>query len=701
MAAGLNFRDIMYASGLLPDEMLDDGFAGATLGLECAGVVTVAGEGADEFRPGDEVLAFAPACFSSHVIAPVTTVIPKPADWSFEAAATVPTAFFTVYYAVSHLAGLKRGEKILIHGATGGVGLAAIQYAQHCGAEIFATAGSEEKRQFLSLLGIKHTLNSRSLDFADQIMSLTGGEGIDVVLNSLAGEAIDKSLSVLRPGGRFLELGKRDYFENTRIGLRPFRHNIAYFGVDADQLIRRQPALSRNLFTEVMKLFDSGVFNPLPLTVFNADGVVDAFRLMQQSHHIGKVIVSLRKPPCRIDVPMSGARFELKEDASYLVSGGLSGFGLATARWLVDKGAQHLVLVSRSGAPAPEDEAELAALKGRGVEVVAMACDVADPVSLQRVLREVKEGMPPLRGVVHSAMVLDDHLIRDLTQDSLEAAMKPKIQGAWNLHQLTLDLDFFVLYSSVTTCLGNPGQANYVAGNQYLEALAHYRRSRGLPATAVAWDAIMDSGYLARNDALRDSLSRRHGINGVTTEQALKTLEQLLETGQTQAVVLNPNWQRLARSLGRSSKFEWLLHNLPKETSAGDEQGVLEELAGLAPADQQKRLADIIAGKVADILKIAGGKLKYNQPLHDIGIDSLMAMELATAIENLVGVEIPLMALADNATIDSLSRHLRETLAPQLSAGGEAAPANTVVPMKDKPVAAPAPVQSENVPKSS
>ena len=692
MAAGLNFRDIMYASGLLPDEMLDDGFAGATLGLECAGVITAVGEGVDGYAAGDEVLAFAPACFSSHVIAPVTTVICKPKDWSFESAATVPTAFFTVFYAVSHLADLKPGEKILIHGATGGVGLAAIQYAQHCGAEIFATAGSEEKRQFLSLLGIKHILNSRSLDFADEIMSLTDGEGIDVVLNSLAGEAIDKSLSVLRPGGRFLELGKRDYFENTRIGLRPFRHNIAYFGVDADQLIRRQPALSQKLFAEVMKLFMRDVFTPLPQTVFTADGVTDAFRLMQQSHHIGKVIISLRRPPCQIDAPMTGTRFELETHAAYLVTGGLSGFGLATAKWLVDKGAQHLVLLSRSGRAAPEDEAELAALRNRGVEVMAMACDVADPVSLQRVLREIKETMPPLKGVVHSAMVLDDHLIRDMSMQNLEAAMKPKIQGAWNLHQLTRDLDFFVLYSSVTTCLGNPGQANYVAGNQYLEALAHYRAGSGLPATVVAWDAIMDSGYLARNTALRESLSKRHGINGVNTEQALKTLERLLETGLTHAIVLNPNWQRLAHSLGRSSKFSWLLHNLPQE-AAGDELDILDQLEGLEPAEQQKRLADLVAAKVADILKTSSGKLKYNQPLHEVGIDSLMAMELATAIENHFGVEIPLMALADNATVDSLARHLREALAPQLDGDADVSPQEKVVALQDKAVNAPPPAE--------
>ncbi|MEX2523396.1 MAG: SDR family NAD(P)-dependent oxidoreductase [Gammaproteobacteria bacterium] len=700
MAAGLNFRDIMYASGLLPDEMLDDGFAGANLGLECSGIVTAVGEGVERFRAGDEVLTFASACFSSHVIAPVTTVIPKPASWSFESAATVPTAFFTVFYAVSHLAGLKQGEKILIHGATGGVGLAAIQYAQHCGAEIFATAGTDEKRRFLSLLGIRHVLNSRSLDFADEIMNLTDGEGIDVVLNSLAGEAIDKSLSVLRPGGRFLELGKRDYFENTRIGLRPFRHNIAYYGVDADQLIRRQPELSQDLFNEVMKLFESGVFKPLPQTVFDADGVIDAFRLMQQSHHIGKVIVSLRRPPSQIDVPMTGRRFELKANASYLVSGGLSGFGLATARWLVDKGAQHLILVSRNGMPAPEDENELASLRNRGVDVMTMACDVADPVSLQRVLREVKDRLPPLRGVVHSAMVLDDHLIRDMTMESLEKAMKPKIQGAWNLHQLTRDLDFFVLYSSVTACLGNPGQANYVAGNQYLEALAHYRRNRGLPSTVVAWDAIMDSGYLARNTALRESLSKRHGINGVNSVQALQTLERLLETDQTHAIVLNPNWQRLARNLGKSSKFDWLLHNLPQESSS-DEQGFLDEMEAMDPAERHNYLADLIAGKVADILKVSTDKLKHSQPLHDLGIDSLMAMELATAIENHFGVEIPLMSLADNATIDSLARNLGETLAPQLNADAGNA-TEKVVALQDKAVDdRQQPEQTTSLPKTS
>lgn len=688
VAAGLNFRDIMYASGLLPDEMLDEGFAGAALGLECSGIVTAAGKDVTQFKIGDPVLAFAPACFSSHVIAPANTVITKPEKLSFEAAATVPTAFFTVYYSLSYLANLKAGEKVLIHGAAGGVGLAAIQYAKYCKAKIFATAGSDEKRKFLELLGADFVLNSRSLDFSDEIMMLTGGEGIDVVLNSLAGEAIDKSLSVLRPGGRFLELGKRDYFENTRIGLRPFRHNIAYFGVDADQLIKQQPDLSKSLFDKVMQLFIQNVFNPLPHSVFTADTVVDAFRLMQQSHHVGKVVVSFRKRPGQIKVMDPGVDLEFKKDASYLISGGVSGFGLATAKWMAEKGAHNLVLLGRTGDLSEDAKGEIDSLLEKGLSVRVEQCDVTDPVALQRVLREIKESLPPLKGVVHAAMVLDDRLIQDMTEKSLEKVMKPKIQGAWNLHQLTQnkDLDLFVLYSSVTTCLGNPGQANYVAANQYLESLALYRRKMGLPAIVVAWDAISDTGYLARNQVLRNALSKRFGMNGLTSERALQLLERLIIGNEVQSIVLNSNWQVLGRKSGlaKSGKFNWLLHNMGEEGISAD-QDILASLDGLSDEEQRAFITRVVAERAAEILKIPLKKIRFNQPLSDMGIDSLMAMELATAIENYFGVEIPLMSLADNATIESLSGDLITSILGQVQPEGYRKERDVIVSMKTLP----------------
>jgi NADPH:quinone reductase-like Zn-dependent oxidoreductase len=315
--------------------------------MEVAGVVSDVGPGISELAVGDEVIAFAPASFAEKVVTPSAAVVHKPAGWSFNAAATVPTAFFTAYYALQHLAQLQPGERLLVHGAAGGVGLAAIQLGKALGAEIFATAGSDAKRDVVRLVGADHVLDSRSLAFADDVLALTGGKGVDVVLNSLAGEAINRNLRVLRPFGRFLELGKRDFYENTRIGLRPFRNNITYFGIDADQLMAERPALTRRLFGELMKLFEQGELSPLPYRAFPAAQAVEAFRYMQQSRQIGKVVLNFDDGVGSVQrlapQPLS---LQLDPQATYLVTGGMRGFGLATACWLARKGARHLVLLS-------------------------------------------------------------------------------------------------------------------------------------------------------------------------------------------------------------------------------------------------------------------------------------------------------------------------------------------------------------------
>ncbi len=367
-ATGLNFRDVMYALGLLSDEAVENGFAGPTLGLECAGVVIAVGAGVEGFGLGDRVVAFGPSSFSNHVTTKAMAVSRIPPGISFEAAATIPSTFFTAYYAIHHLARIREGERILIHGAAGGVGIAAIQLAKWLGAEIFATAGSDDKRDFLRLLGVDHIFDSRSLAFADEILAITGGEGVDVVLNSLAGEAINRNLRILKPFGRFLELGKRDFYENTRIGLRPFRNNIAYFGIDADQLMQELPLLTQSLFREVMALFENGTLHPLPFSVFEADDVVDAFRYMQQARQIGKIVVTYQDGINHIHTPKPAiAPLQLAADGTYLVTGGLGGFGLRTAQWLVDKGARNLVLVGRRGPADAGAEPAAAELAARGI----------------------------------------------------------------------------------------------------------------------------------------------------------------------------------------------------------------------------------------------------------------------------------------------------------------------------------------------
>lgn len=479
-AAGLNFRDVMYALGVLPEEALEAGFAGASLGMEAAGIVVAAGKNVSDFRPGDEVICFAPDCFDSHIVTPAKAAVRKPRQIGFEEAATIPTAFFTVQYALDYLARTRKGERVLIHGAAGGVGLAAIQVARHLGADIFVTVGTPEKRRLMTQLGVPsdRIFDSRSLHFADEIMRITKGEGVDVVLNSLAGEAIYRNLGLLRPFGRFLELGKRDFYENNRIGLKFFRNNLTYFGIDADQLMVERPELAQELFSDIIKRFEDGIYTPLPYRAFDASRISDAFRLMQKSGHTGKIVIRppLASPPSARE---QHPDFTVRPDASVFVSGGLSGFGLATARWFAAKGAGGLVLAGRSGPSSEEAKAAIAELESLGVKVIARACDVTNLDSVTALFDEAEKAGVPVRGIIHAAAVFDDGTLESLSQRQYQRVIEPKILGGLTLHNASLgrELDFFVFYSSITTAFGNPGQANYVAANSFLEALAQHCRA--------------------------------------------------------------------------------------------------------------------------------------------------------------------------------------------------------------------------------
>lgn len=667
LATGLNFRDVMYVMGLLPDEAVENGFAGASLGLEFSGVVTRVGHRVDEFAPGDAVMGFGSACFASHVVTRANALAAKPEGWSFEAAATVPTVFFTVYYALRHLANLQPGERVLIHGAAGGVGIAAIQLARHLGAEVFATAGSDEKREFVALLGADHVFDSRTLDYCDQILALTDGEGVDVILNSLAGEAIRRNLKVLRPFGRFLELGKRDFFENTPIGLRPFKDNISYFGIDADQLLIARPDLAGRLFREVMALFRSGVLTPLPVRVFPAERVIDAFRYMQQARQIGKVIVSfdgacITPQKTQLQEPS----FACQCDGSYLVTGGLSGFGLETARWLASQGAGQLALLSRRGEATPGAKEAVVSLQALGAKVLVVACDVADRESLAKALQH--PDLLPLKGIFHAAMVIDDALITNLDPERMARVLEPKVKGAWNLHELTRDLqlDHFMLYSSVTTYIGNPGQANYVAANAWLEGLAVLRRAQGLPVTCIGWGPIGDAGYLTRNEAVKDSLASRLGAEPLSAAVALRMLGLALETPQSNLAIADFQFSALARLLpsAKSARFAKLRRHAddaPNRTEdAVDFKAMIE---GKSPDEVQVLVAQLVTQEVAQILAVSAERIDPTRSLHDFGLDSLMGVELALGLEKRFGIQIPAMVLNEGPTVERVTARIVERLA--------------------------------------
>ncbi|WP_374487357.1 SDR family NAD(P)-dependent oxidoreductase [Zoogloea sp.] len=680
-ATGLNFRDVMYLMGLLPDEAVENGFAGASLGLEFSGVVTRVGPQVHHLKVGDAVMGFGASCFASHVLTRADAVAVLPEGWSHTAAATVPTVFFTVYYALRHLADVQAGERVLIHGGAGGVGIAAIQLARHLGAEVFATAGSDEKRDFVRLLGADRVFDSRSLVFADEVLAATGGEGVDVVLNSLAGEAMRRNLQILKPFGRFLELGKRDFFENTPVGLRPFKSNISYFGIDADQLLTGRPALAGKLFREVMALFHEGVLSPLPSRVFPASQVVDAFRAMQQARHIGKIVVSLEHARPALDVGATQSLpSTLGPGQTWLVTGGLAGFGLQVARWLADAGVDHLVLLGRRGLETPGAREAVAALIQRGVKVEAHGCDVTDAQDLHQRVARLSTYLPPLTGVVHAAAVFDDAIVQKLDAERIARVMAPKALGAWNLHQATLGLPLkhFVLFSSVTTAIGNPGQGNYVAANMALEALAQLRQAAGLPALCVGWGPIGDAGYLTRNTAVRDSLEQRLGKAPLGAAQALEQLGQLLaQPGQPPVVVANLDWSVLSRLLASSGseRFAWLNSHLESSERNADEQDFRAQLEGKSPAEAEALVRQLVAREVARILAIQVDRIDPQRPLHDLGLDSLMAVELALGLEQRLGIQLPVMLLNESPSLCKISQRILEKLQTEPGPAESTAPA--------------------------
>ncbi|MGH7048592.1 MAG: SDR family NAD(P)-dependent oxidoreductase, partial [Stellaceae bacterium] len=660
-AAGLNFRDMMWAMGLLPEEALIDGFAGAGFGLECAGIVRAVGTQVDGVAVGDRVTGFAPSALSTRVATVAEAVIPVPAEIGVAAAATLPVTFVTAVYALGHLARLGAGEYLLVHSAAGGVGLAAIQYAKHRGAIVIATAGSAAKRAFLRLAGADHVLDSRDLGFADAVRTITLGEGVDVVLNSLSGEAMERSLEVVKPFGRFLELGKRDFYMNRRLHLRPLRQNVSYFAIDVDQLPLRRPALARELLAEVSSLLAAGAIRPLAHRVFDFAEIDDAFRLMQSSAHIGKLV--LAPNPQRPVALCAQPAFTARRDGTYLVTGGLDGFGFEAARWLVAHGAGTLALVGRRGLDTPGSAARVAELAAEGAQVRVYRADVADRESLARVLGEIRAGLPPLCGIVHAAAIVADRLAADIDLAGIEAILRPKLDGAAALDALTRDdpLELFVLFSSATTILGAPGQGIYVAANMALEALARRRRAAGRPGLAIAWGPIGDVGYLAQRPETRDALARRLGAKPVPAATALAGLPAMLDSGSTVVGLAETSWTEARRFL------PILMTPLFAEVRgragpAATDEALTEQLAEMSPEAAVSLIRTVVAEEAARILRLPAGGVDPSRPLSQLGMDSLMAVELRLALESRLRLDLPLVSLVEGTSVASIATRLGNAL---------------------------------------
>ncbi|MEO0648164.1 MAG: SDR family NAD(P)-dependent oxidoreductase, partial [Cyanobacteria bacterium J06650_10] len=662
-AAGLNFRDVLNVLNLYPEE--HPGEAGE-LGLECVGEVIAVGSNVTTVNVGDSVIAIAPTSFSTHVTVSADLVIRKPQSLSPTEAATVPTAFLTAYYALVKIGKLQPTDRILIHSAAGGVGQAAIQIAQHIGAEIFATA-SKPKWETLKQQGIQHIFNSRTLTFADEINQITQspkqGQGITLVLNSFSGETIDKTLSTLAPNARFLEIGKAGILSPKEMAQR--RPDIDYHIIDLIAITHSHPQQIRSMLKQLTQQLQQNNLHPLPHQTFRANQTITAFRTMQQGKHIGKVIIT--PPQVRTDNAV------IKSDATYLITGGMGALGLQVAKWLTQQGARHLVLLGRSNPSAPAQQI-IAKLTQSGASVDIIQADISNLSTVQTAITSLSQSTTyPLKGVFHLAGQTQDATIQQQSPDHFQQVMAAKVQGSWHLHQLTknIALDHFVLFSSAASLISSAGQMNYAAANGYLDALAHLRHSENLPAVSINWGAWAEAG-LAETDTVKARLTRS-GIPLIEPEIGLSILNYILSSTDEsikQIGVLPGEITNWMTGNTQTALFSNLLPKSIQQTAntTASNKPTKENIKTLLTNTEDSQRINILRQHIKQQVAIVLGQEihKLNSDNHtfdELGLDSLTAVELRNRLQTNLSSSLPATLIYDYPTIITLSEYLLQQLA--------------------------------------
>ncbi len=657
---GLNFRDVLNVLGMYPGDPGDPG-------VEFAGLVVRAGANVSHVSIGDEVIGIGSGTFAAYVTGPAAAVVRAPQRLNAVQAAAIPLAFLTAEWGLTDLARLQPGERVLIHAATGGVGQAAVSLALARGAEVYATAGSPEKRQHLHDQGVRHVFDSRSTSFADDIRGATNGEGVDVVLNSLAGEFVPRSLELLRDGGRFLEIGKADLMDPVEVATR--YPGVRYTAYDLGTLLLETPAIFQSLFQRITARVDSGALSPMPVRVYDAEAVVHAFRFMAQARHIGKVVVSARKPHQPENL--------VRADGAYVVTGAGGGIGRALVEWLVKLGAGAVVMQGRS-APDEERQGWLDRLQASHTTRLAwITGDVGVPADVDRLLTATA-ALGSLRGVFHAAGVLDDGLLTDLTTSRFEYVMSPKVSGAWNLHRATRthDLEHFVLFSSTASLLGGPGQAGYAAANAFLDALAERRAREGLAALSVSWGPWGDVGMASRLSERDRGAMRDRGVGVLSAPQALAALVQAMQAGRRHAVIVDMDWSRMAantRNFPPLIATQLARVDAPAAHAGPKRRAIdLDALRSLDSAARQQAFTDYVCSSLAQVLGVRGGVIEPDAAISHLGFDSLMAMELRNRIEADLGIVVPVAMLLNSESAFMLAKQVGDHIQraePAIAAG--------------------------------
>jgi NADPH:quinone reductase-like Zn-dependent oxidoreductase/acyl carrier protein len=654
-ATGLNFRDLLQALGALGSGYADElSMAHMPFGFEASGVVERVGERVVGLAAGTPVIAaFTPGGLASHVTLPARFVIPKPATLGWAEAAALPTAWLTVWHGLDQLARLAPGERVLVHAAAGGVGTAAVRHAQSLGAELIATA-HPRKWPALRAMGVQRIASSRDPSFADQVLAWTEGRGVDVVLNSLAGQLARRSLDVTAAGGRFVDLGKMSGLDNERA--RALRPDVDYHAFDLGILAARG---GPDVDALLARLLERAASLALPTRAYSMGQAEHAFRDLQAGRHVGKL--ALTQPSLRAEEAP-----RIRADAIYVVTGGTGGLGLRVAAWLAEHGATEIALLARR---APDDQAGqvLAALASRGVSVRAIEADVSCRDSVKEALAEIRT-RGAVRGVVHAAGVLDDALVEKLDRDRLRAVFEPKVLGALHLDELTRDdpLDFFVLFSSAAGLLGSPGQANHAAASAFLDALAWHRRAAGRPAISLDWGAWSEIGAAARKRA--GERMRLVGVGEIDPDQGIAALARALAEDPVQLGVVPIDWSRFAgQPLAQRGFFSRVARSGPSLAEPAAAPAL--DLGGLDDQQRRQALDRHLRSHIAAVLGLeSAGAVEPRSRLMDLGMDSLMAVELKRRLETTLGCSLRTTLMFDHPTVEALIAHLSGQLAPEPAA---------------------------------
>ncbi|GIC84208.1 type I polyketide synthase [Aspergillus udagawae] len=650
MSVSMNYRELLVAMGVVPNEGQE------VVGTD-AGIVTAAGANVTNVSVGDRVMAISVAetSYTTELQLSSQLCARIPDDCGFQDASTLPTIYLTVLRTLREKVNLRGDQTVLIHSAAGGVGIAAIHYAKWAGAKIYATVSSPEKTAFLvEKMGVpkENIFYSRDSNFLDAVMRSTDGRGVGVVLNSLSGELLRASWQCVAEGGSMIEISKRDLLCRAQLAMSPFLANRSYIGVDIATLPLIEPTWVQEHLVTIVDLYSQGIIHPVrPITTFPANQVEDAFRHLQKGQHIGKLCIQFSDSPDLRLVP-SVAELELRADRAYLFVGGMRGIGVWIARWMVSHGAKNLVFLSRSAGEKEEDRALVRELSEMGCQALTFAGDVADLATVQRVVSSIAM---PIAGVIQLAMVLADTGVMDMDIGKWNAAVRPKVNGTWNLHEaLPTDLDFFVMASSLSGIFGNYGQSNYAAANTFLDAFAQFRQSRGLAASTVDLGVVDEIGWVSRNA----SVHRKVPLMGFRSRNQL--LHGLLsKTGIAKGQYI---WQRDPRTaLSRVHHQEGEVPSGSGEAKGGGLKTFLSAVQDNPEVLHDASSAQVTAKEIARQVSIytmrdSEQEVDLTLSLQDFGVDSLVSIELRNWWKQAFGADVTVLQLMNSGSFLGLGQ---------------------------------------------